>query len=148
MPCQYVLSSRSGTECVAHAMQAMTDLDETATVLPLGRVGAFDSISQAAMLQALAALADASGPRPFCRVLAWGRPAATFGTMKRARPSQFLRAKAANEARRCCPPLMHSGRHRALEAIDARLHEDERLFVFLGDLCVVAEPGLVEIYRI
>ena len=34
-PFQYALSTRAGTECIAHAIQALTDLDPTATVVSI-----------------------------------------------------------------------------------------------------------------
>ena len=34
-PFQYALSTRAGTECIAHAIQALTDLDHTATVVSI-----------------------------------------------------------------------------------------------------------------
>ena len=40
-PHQYALSTRAGTECVAHALQALTDLYPEATVLSIDGIGAF-----------------------------------------------------------------------------------------------------------
>lgn len=42
-PFQYALSTRAGTECVSHILQATTDSDEEATILSIDGVGAFDS---------------------------------------------------------------------------------------------------------
>ena len=39
-PFQYALSTRAGTECISHAIQAVTDLDHTATVVSIDGVGA------------------------------------------------------------------------------------------------------------
>ena len=44
-PFQYALSTRAGTECIAHAIQALTDLDPSATVLSIDGIGAFDLVS-------------------------------------------------------------------------------------------------------
>ena len=52
----YVLSTRVGTECVAHAIQALTDLDPAATVLSI--VGAFDLVSRQAILEGLQMLLE------------------------------------------------------------------------------------------
>ena len=49
-PFQYALSTRAGCECVAHALQAMTDLDPEATILSIDGVSAYDLISRRAML--------------------------------------------------------------------------------------------------
>ena len=52
-PFQYALSTRAGCECVSHALQTLTDLDESATILSVDGVGAFDLISRRAMLEGL-----------------------------------------------------------------------------------------------
>ena len=44
-PFQYVLSTRAGTECVAHVVQALTSLDPSTIILSIDCVGAHDSIS-------------------------------------------------------------------------------------------------------
>ena len=41
-PFQHALSTRAGTECIAHAIQAFTDLDHTGTVVSIDGIGAFD----------------------------------------------------------------------------------------------------------
>ena len=52
-PFQYALSTKAGGECVAHAIQTLTDLDSRATVLSIDGIGAFDLISRGAMLDGL-----------------------------------------------------------------------------------------------
>ena len=39
---QYALTIESGGECLAHALQTLTDLDDRATVLSIDGIGAFD----------------------------------------------------------------------------------------------------------
>ena len=64
-PFQYAMTTRAGTECVAHALQALTEADPTATVTSLDGVSAFDLISRRAMLESLAAIPG--GCRRYCR---------------------------------------------------------------------------------
>ena len=52
-PFQYALTTRAGGECIAHALQAFTDLDDRTTVLSIDGIGAFDLISRGAMLNGL-----------------------------------------------------------------------------------------------
>ena len=52
-PFQYALSTRAGCECVAHALQALTDADPRATILSVDGISAYDSISRVAMLRGL-----------------------------------------------------------------------------------------------
>ena len=61
-PFQYAMTTRAGTECVAHALEALTEADPTATVMSLDGVSAFDLISRRAMLESLAAIPG----RKFC----------------------------------------------------------------------------------
>ena len=43
-PFQYALSTRAGTECVAHVVQSLTSMDSNATILSIDGVGAYDFI--------------------------------------------------------------------------------------------------------
>ena len=45
-PFQFVLTTKSGYECVAHVAQALTDLDANATLLSVDGIGVFDLISK------------------------------------------------------------------------------------------------------
>ena len=48
-PFQYALFT--GGECVAHALQSLTEENPTATVMSIDGIGAFDLVSRKAMLQ-------------------------------------------------------------------------------------------------
>ena len=58
MPFQYALSTRAGTDCVARAVRALTELDGRRTLISIDGVGAFDHITRASMLGALHANED------------------------------------------------------------------------------------------
>ena len=47
---QYAFKTKAGSETVAHNLQALTDLDEQATVVSVDGVGAFDLISRVSMM--------------------------------------------------------------------------------------------------
>ena len=66
-PFQYALSTRAGTECVAHMVQALTSMDDRATILSVDGVGAYDSISRNAMFQGVADMVDGEKIIPFIR---------------------------------------------------------------------------------
>ena len=55
-PFQYALSTRAGTECVAHVVQSLASMDSNATILSIDGVGAYDFISRRAMFQGVADL--------------------------------------------------------------------------------------------
>ena len=64
-PYQCALSTRVGCECIAHAFQAVTELDQEATVTTIDGIGAYDSISRRAMLLGLDRVAGEGGGRLF-----------------------------------------------------------------------------------
>ena len=64
-PYQYAMSTKSGCECIAHALQGLTELDPRATVLSIDGISAYDLISRRAMLQALDDVAGGSAAVPF-----------------------------------------------------------------------------------
>ena len=52
-PFQHALATRAGCECVAHALQGITELNPRATVTSIDGISAFDLISRRAMMQGL-----------------------------------------------------------------------------------------------
>ena len=52
-PFQYVLATRAGCECVAHALQGITELNPRATVTSIDGISVFDLLSRRAMMQGL-----------------------------------------------------------------------------------------------
>ena len=55
-PFQYVLSTRVGSECVAHVIWGLTELNPEATVLSIDGISVYDPISRAAMMNGLFSL--------------------------------------------------------------------------------------------
>ena len=72
-PYQYALSTRAGCECIAHALQGLTELNPEATVTSIDGIGAFDLISREAMLTGLRDVAGGSEVVPFVRMF-YGTP--------------------------------------------------------------------------
>ena len=50
---QYAHSTRAGSECVVHVLQALTERNSEATVLSIDGISAFDVVSRNAMLESL-----------------------------------------------------------------------------------------------
>ena len=67
-PHQYALSTRAGSECIAHAIQGLTELNPEATVLSIDGISAYDQISRAAMMDGLSSLCGGEAV-PFVRLL-------------------------------------------------------------------------------
>ena len=66
-PFQYALSTRAGSECIAHVLQTLTDTDPNATVLSIDGIGAFDLVSREAMLRGLLSVEGGDTVLPFVR---------------------------------------------------------------------------------
>ena len=45
-PHQYAMTTKPGCECIAHALQGLTEIDPEATIISTDGVGAFDLISR------------------------------------------------------------------------------------------------------
>ena len=88
-PFQYALSTRAGCECIAHALQALTEANPDATILLVDGIGAFDLVSRGAML----GLCDVSPSVPFVRQF-YAHPA-TCGRTTLAKSVTSIREKVA-----------------------------------------------------
>ena len=66
-PHQHALSTRPGCECIAHALQGLTEMDPRATVTWINGVSAFDLISRGAM-SGLLQVDGSSVALPFVRM--------------------------------------------------------------------------------
>ena len=73
-PFQYALSAKAGSECVAHVLQTLTDVDPNATVVSIDGVGAYDLISRNSMLRGLRRMEDGDQVLPLCDVFTGARP--------------------------------------------------------------------------
>ena len=100
-PFQYALKSKGGCECVAHILQAVTDMDERATIVSVDGLGAFDLVSRKATLQGL--MAEEGGPQllPFVRIL-WAAISFLVGG-RSWRCTRSTRAKVENRWIPLCP---------------------------------------------
>ena len=71
-PYQYAMLTRAGCECIAHALQGLTELDPHATVTSVDGISAFDMISRQSMLEGLRQLPVGNTVLPFVRLF-YGR---------------------------------------------------------------------------
>ena len=96
-PHQYAMSTRAGTKCIAHVDGVKSSFDSG---LHDG-VGAHDSISRKAMLEALARLRGGSQVLPFARLF-YGRPSQYLWEDSEGVVYRIAQGEA---ARPCCSPL-------------------------------------------
>ena len=147
-PFQHALSTRAGTECVTHIVQAMTSEDREATILSIDGIGACDLVSRNAMFRGVADMVDGDKLVPFMRLF-HGSPS-TFlweddeGTVHHVRQG---------EGGEQGDPLMHLlfslGLHRALVSVKSQLEDGEKFFAFLDDVYVICRPTRVlQVFRL
>ena len=141
-PHQYAMSTRAGTECVAHVLQVLTEMDPQATIVSIDGVGAYDSISRKAMLEALMAVPGGSEALPFVRSF-YGQPSRYVWEDELGEVHHINQGEGGEQGDALMPLLFSLGQHAALEAVKARLLPGERLFAFLDDVYVVTLPGRV-----
>ena len=130
------LSTRAGCECIAHALQAVTELDWEATVTTIDGTSACDSISWRAML--LGHEVARGQALPFvqlfhCELSAylWEDASGTVHTVHQGEGGE--------QSDPLMPLLFSVGQHAALEAIQRKL-PTEKLLAFLDDIHVVSRP--------
>ena len=143
-PHQYALSTRAGTECVAHALQALTEMDPMTMIVSIDGVGAYDSISRKAMSEALVSMPGGSAVLPFVRLF-YGQPSRYLWEDEDGAIHHIHQGEGGEQGDPLMPLLFSLGQHAALEAVRRRLRVGERLFAFLDDIYVTTTPERVGI---
>ena len=127
-PFQYALSTQSGCECIAHAVQAMTDVDGTATILSIDGV----------MLEALRNVDGGGDALPFVSQF-YGSSSTYVWEDEEGVNHEVLQGEGGEQG----DPLMP-----ALVAVQAGLLPSERLLAFLDDIYVVCAPERVATFML
>ena len=121
--------TKAGCECVAHNMQTLTDQDANATVVAVDGFGAFDLISRSSLLEGLP-MEDGDQIFPFARCF--------YGSLSTYLwEDEMGNTKVRGTGR---PPHANAvliGRAPALEAIQRRLADGEKLLAYLDDVTVI-----------
>ena len=138
-PFQYALSTKAGGECIAHALQDLTDLDPRATVLSLDGVGAFDLISRGSMLEGLRSILGGDSVLPFVLQF-YGRPSSYLWEDDSGVTHEIRQGEGGERGDPFMPLLFALGQHQALRSVQSQLLADERLLSFLDDIYVVSQP--------
>ena len=94
-PFQYAMSTKSGCECIAHALQGLTEPNRRATVMSIDGISAHDLVSRESMLQALADVEGGSQVLPFVSMF-YGAPSHACGRIQQAECTPSNRVKAAS----------------------------------------------------
>ena len=109
------------------------------TVLSVDGVGAFDLISRSAMLQGLKDAPGCERALPFVLQF-YGRPSTYLWEDDCAAVHEITQGEGVEQGDPLMPALYALGQHRALVAVQATLFPSEKLFAFLDDIWVVANP--------
>ena len=141
-PFQYALTTRCGCECIAHAVQALTDADPDVTVLSMDGIGAFDLMSRASMLTALKDAPGCDRALPFVRQF-YGRPSSFLWEDEDGMDHEILQGEGAEQGDPLMPALFALGQHRALVVAQVGMHPTTKLMAFHDDVYVVTNPARV-----
>ena len=137
-PFQYAQTTKYGGECVAHAIQSLTDLDSRATVMSIDGISAFD------LFQSRDVAVKRSGRGVRVAVRAPVLPALnTSGQTITVSLIDIHQGEGGEQGDALLPMLYSLGQHGALESIQESLRDDEHLFAHLDDLYVVCSPERV-----
>ena len=87
-PLHDAMTTCAGTECAAHALQALTEINPEATVMSLDGISAFDLFSRKSMLEALCRMPGVAFVRMFIGALVARRfrGRAQHSSMRRRQP--------------------------------------------------------------
>ena len=133
-PFQYAMTTRAGCECVAHALQGLTEIDPEVTVTSIDGLGVFDMISRGAMLEGLRRVL---GPAlPFTRMF-YGRSSEYLWEMEDGQVHRIPQGEGGEQGDPMMPLLYSLGQHGALEAAHSQFTRGERLLAFLDDTFIV-----------
>ena len=142
-PFQCAFSTRAGSECIAHALQALTELDPESTITSIDGISAFDTMSRKAMLEGLAQVPGGSAVLPFVRVF-YSSPSAFLWEADEGTVHTIHQEEGGEQGDALMPLLFCLGQHAALEAMQRELNPNEKLFAFLDDLQAGQSRGVAQ----
>ena len=139
-PFQFALSTRAGTDCVGHAVRAMTDAHSTSTVLSLDGIGAYDHVFRSAMLSKLHSEPRLHGLLPFVRAM-YSDPSRYSWRDAAGTQHVILQCEGGEQGDPLMPLLFSLAIHDALAETKDALENGEELLAFLDDIYAISEPG-------
>ena len=126
--------------CVCNQTSALTELDESATILSVDGAGAFDLVSRNAMMQGLLHMEGGDKLLPFIRQF-YSSPSTLLWEDELGITNHIQQGEGGEQGDPLMPLVFELAQHSALVAISERLHEDEFLFASHGDLCIKSLPN-------
>ena len=141
-PFQYALSTRAGCECIAHALQVLTELDPDSTIMSIDGISAYDTMSRKAMLEGLEKVPGGSAVLPFVQMF-YSSPSKYLWEDDEGVRHTIHQGEEGEQGDASMPLPFCVGQHAALEAMQRGLNPDEKLLAFLDDLYPVSKPERV-----
>ena len=135
-PFQYALSTRAGSECVAHVIQGLSELNPDSIVMSIDGISAYDQISRAAMLDGLYTYCGGE-TIPFVRMF-HGSPSTYVWEDAEGVEHSILEGEGGEQEDPLMPLLYSLGQHGALVATQEELADEETLVAYLDDIWVVS----------
>ena len=134
-PFQFALSTRAGTDCVGHAIRAITDVNPRATVLSIDGIGAYDHVLKSAMLTELVEVPTAPGLGSFC--LVYALPTRYAWEDEHGARREVVQHEGDEQGDALMPLLFSLAVHNSLCEVKRLLLPGEHFFAFLDDVYVV-----------
>ena len=126
----------------------MCEADPHTTVLSVDGIGAFDLVSRTGMLRGLCRVPDGPEALPFVRMF-YGQ-ASMYSSWEddEGIVHDIHQGEGGEQGDPSMPLLFSLGQHPALQAFQAQLLPNERVFAYLDDVYVITTPARVgAIYR-
>ena len=120
------MSTRAGCECIAHALQALSDADPEATILFLDGISAYDSISRVAMMRGLRHMDGGDALVPFVKKF-YGSPSTYIWDDDEGVVHEVFQGEGGEQGDALMRALFSLEQHNSLEAIQARLRPSVEL---------------------
>ena len=139
-PFQYALSTRAGCECVAHALQALGEVDERATIMSIDGITRLRSHQSASDVVRIGANRWRTSSAAIREAVPWCPRHNAGGRTKQGWSTRSTKEKGENKGDAMMPHLFSFGQHNALHAVQERMLPNERPFAFLDDVFVVCLP--------
>ena len=134
---QNAFATRAGCECVAHALQGITELNPLATVTSIDGTSAYDLISRRVMMQGLHDVDHTAVP--FVSMF-YGTPSRYLWEDDAGTTHTIVQGEGGEQGDAMMPLLFALGQHPALEAVQRHLADGEFIFAYLDDIYFVTVP--------
>ena len=129
-PDQYAMTTKAGCECIAHALQSLTELYPEATITSIDGVGACDLISHRAMLEGLQRVS--AEVVPFARLF-HRRRSEVLWESDSGEVHSVHQGEGGEQGDAMMPLLFALGQHGELQVASRALGHGEHVMAFLDD---------------